>query len=425
MTYYGGDGPDFQFNNTNTVQYGGSNDDALGRNDNIGFTAYGGDGNDTLYLDGTAFLDGFGGNGNDWIAAVNATQVCFMFGDTGNDVIEGGGASDHLDGGTGSDALYGNGGADSIYGSSGDDTNTNVAAGAAVHGGLYHTTKVGGLYGGAGADMLDGGTGNDYLDGGSSSDRLYGGDGNDNASGGTENDILDGGQGNDSLDGGNGADQLYGGVGNDTYALASDFSDTLADVAGIDTITSTASRSLGGHAAIENLFLLLGALNGIGNDLGNGIAGNAASNTLAGGVGNDTLYGDGGTDILIGGAGRDALYAQIGLGGNDGACDRFVFTALSDSSAGSTRDVLYDFFRSTGATGDRIDLSAIDGNLMLAGNQAFAFVTTFTAGRQGEVKVQAVSTGMLVSVDIDSDAATEMSMLVNGATSLARTDFIL
>ena len=89
-----------------------------------------------------------------------------------------------------------------------------------------------------------------------------------------------------------------------------------------------------------------------GND---GLAGNAGANVLQGWNGNDVLVGAGGTDTLSGGAGAD----------------RFVYSATTDSVFGANADVITDFSH---AQVDRIDLSAIDANTGVAGNQAFTFI---------------------------------------------------
>ena len=85
--------------------------------------------------------------------------------------------------------------------------------------------------------------------------------------------------------------------------------DAVSDAGGIDTATSTISRSLavGGLTAVENLTLVnvATALNGIGNNLNNVITGNNFNNTLSGGLGNDTLRGGLGNDTLDGGTGVD------------------------------------------------------------------------------------------------------------------------
>ncbi|WP_457094887.1 calcium-binding protein, partial [Microvirga sp. P5_D2] len=103
------------------------------------------------------------------------------------------------------------------------------------------------------------------------------------------------------------------------------------------------------------------ALNGFGgNETLNGLAGN---DTLAGAIGNDILQGGDGDDALIGGAGTDRLF------GNAGA-DTFQFTASSESIVGTKADVIADFIRGL----DLIDLSAIDANAGISGNQAFSFI---------------------------------------------------
>lgn len=76
---------------------------------------------------------------------VNASQRVegeFVYGDYGNDEIQGSNISDHLSGGPGSDVIYGNNGGDFIEGGSGIDS----------------------LYGGADDDVLSGGQGADYFD---------------------------------------------------------------------------------------------------------------------------------------------------------------------------------------------------------------------------------------------------------------------
>jgi Ca2+-binding RTX toxin-like protein len=126
------------------------------------------------------------------------------------------------------------------------------------------------------------------LTGGGGNDRLYAGNGSDQ---------LLGGAGNDLLDGDFGIDVLNGDVGDDTYVLGNDTGDTVNDAAGIDTITSTITRSLAAFASIENLTLLgTGAIDGTGNNLLHAIVGNTANNVLNGGVGADTMTGNAGDD---------------------------------------------------------------------------------------------------------------------------------
>jgi Ca2+-binding RTX toxin-like protein len=83
------------------------------------------------------------------------------------------------------------------------------------------------MWGGAGFDMMGGGDGEDYIWAGESGDFALGGDGSDQTLGGGGNDLLVGDKGNDGLYGGadddtlmgsEGADKLVGGEGQDTFA---------------------------------------------------------------------------------------------------------------------------------------------------------------------------------------------------------------
>jgi Ca2+-binding RTX toxin-like protein len=71
-----------------------------------------------------------------------------------------------------------------------------------------------------------------------------------------------------------------------------------------NSVGSSISYALG--AAAHSLTLTgSAAINGVGNDLGDQLIGNAAANHLTGGAGNDVLDGRGGADTLQGGAGDD------------------------------------------------------------------------------------------------------------------------
>jgi Ca2+-binding RTX toxin-like protein len=86
---------------------------------------------------------------------------------------------------------------------------------------------------------------------------------------------------------------------------------------GKDTIQSALLSTLltaPALANVENLTLLDGALNGVGNTLANVITGNDEANDIGGLDGNDTLIGGAGTDALSGNAGDNLL---IGGAGDD------------------------------------------------------------------------------------------------------------
>jgi len=183
-----------------------------------------------------------------------------------------------------------------------------------------------------GTDAIDG-TGNclnNIITGNSADNVLNGGKGNDSLYGGKGNDSLYGDEGSDWLYGGTGADAMYGGTGNDTYVVDNEDDAIIEKIdGGIDLVYSSVTYALSDN--IEKLILTgFNAIDGIGNDLDNVLAGNNKENTLdgkagndwlSGGTGNDILDGGDGNDILDGGDGNDIVFGNNGkdfLFGNDG-----------------------------------------------------------------------------------------------------------
>jgi Ca2+-binding RTX toxin-like protein len=162
-----------------------------------------------------------------------------------------------------------------------------------------------------------------------------------------------------------------------------------------------------------------------GNDVLNGTSGN---DTLDGGAGNDTLNGRDGDDTLNGGADNDLLVGGMGhdlLTGGTGA-DTFDFNLIAESRPGAVySDLITDFAPGV----DKIDLSAIDANPVLAGNQAFDFIGIANfSGAAGELRwaVSTDSSPDVLQMDINGDGAPEMEIqLLHPATALSATDFIL
>ena len=150
------------------------------------------------------------------------------------------------------------------------------------------------------------------------------------------------------------------------------------------------------------------------------LIGNVLANTISGYNGNDTLTGDLGNDILLGGNGRDLLTGGEGsdqLSGGGGR-DRFIYTSITDSRGSTaTRDTITDF-----RGGDKIDLSAIDANASIDGNQAFTFIKkqAFT-GASGELRF---SNGLL-EADINGDREADFAIALTGINRLYASSFVL
>jgi Ca2+-binding RTX toxin-like protein len=361
----------------------------------------------------------FNGNAQDNVIHGNYLHINRIWAGAGNDIVHGGNADDRLGGEGGHDKLLGGAGADGLWGDDstvlgqyGNDTLDGGAGADTMWGGkgddTYHVDNAGDLvgedagagtdavvttlsfhtlsanvetlsYGGTGvfegmgnalANLISGGNANDTLVGMDGADKLYGGFGNDQLYGGAHNDRLSGEAGNDILSGQSGADTLSGHGGNDTLDGG-----TLHD-------------QLDGGSGADSLF------------------GAAGDDVLNGGTGNDTLQGDWGADDLTGGAGSD----------------RFRFAKVTDSPAGGTLDAILDFQKGY----DRIDLSAMDANATIAGNQTFGFAQAqpFFHG-PGDLWLQVTGADTYVHADVNGDGAKDFSLFVQGVTGLTASDFIL
>jgi len=144
------------------------------------------------------------------------------------------------------------------------------------------------------------------------------GAGNINAYANGLNNIVRGNSGNNIVDGGLGADTLYGGGGNDIYYI-DNAGDTISeqtvngvDDGGIDWVVTRVDHTLVQYTEHMILSGAVGHINGTGNSVDNTIEGNTGNNILSGLGGNDTLRGFNGNDTLIGGIGNDNLQ-----GGNE------------------------------------------------------------------------------------------------------------
>ncbi len=272
------------------------------------------------------------------------------------------------------------------------------------------------IYGGDGDDFVSGLNGNDTLFGEEGDDILSGGANDDTLNGGSGGDTLIGGSGNDTLAGGEGDDDMVGGTGTDVVTYASAAQAITANLY-TGVATGEGEDSIG---LVENLIgsgyddVLTGSTGanslwgGAGGDI---IDGGDGLDRLYGEDGSDTLYGGVGSDILDGGAGDDFIYGGIGndtLTGGSGA-DRFVFLAESFTTPLQT-DTILDFNVSDG---DVLDMSAIDANASIAGDQAFSRVGSFT-GVAGQATVVFANNQTIIRFDLNGDRATDFQIRLDG-----------
>ena len=276
-------------------------------------------------------------------------------------------------------------------------TTTDLAAGfAVVNGGPLplpltiniqnFENVIGSLYN----DTITGNSSANVLSGAAGNDSLFGLDGNDSLSGGDGDDYLDGGFGFDTINGGNGNDTtsyaFYGGP------IVANLTTGVVSFPGNSTLTDTL-------ISIENLI----ATNG--ND---SVTGNSSANVLSGAAGNDTIIGGLGSDTLVGGSGNDIF--------------RYFSTAESTSGA-LNRDTIADFLLGT----DWLDLSAIDANLSIAGDQAFTFLGSSAAFTNvGQLRYQVAGGNLFLYGNVDANFATsEFELQLSGLASIAATNIIL
>jgi Ca2+-binding RTX toxin-like protein len=290
----------------------------------------------------------YGEGGNDQLNGNGA--INYFEGGTGNDILQGYGGDDRLYGGDNNDEIFGGDGTDSLGGEAGDDILHIDFADT-----LSSINQLTVYYnGGAGYDIayMEGTTGflldlaihefeeaygtsaYDFLDAYNvnKSVKLDGRGGSDSMRGGLYNDFMmdTGGFGDDSFNGDFGTDTVsyewyQGGVDINFDA----YGDNVASVVSYDSDIGTDV-----FYSIENV------IGGNGNDtilgsvlnIANTFNGENGDDYLYGGLGNDSLYGGGGGDHLFGEVGEDTLYAGVGNDFLDGGADSDTLNYESETT---------------------------------------------------------------------------------------------
>lgn len=158
----------------------------------------------------------------------------------------------------------------------------------------------------------------------------------------------------------------------------------------------------GGALVISHFENVIG---GAGSDV---IVGSAEANILNGGKGNDFITGGLGADDMTGGSGKDT----------------FVFTSVKDSTVTANgRDTIFDF---SGSAGDRIDLSEIDANTKMAGNQSFSFIGAAAfSHKAGELRYEKAASDTYVYGDVNGDGKSDFAIHLDDALAMTKGYFIL
>lgn len=265
-------------------------------------TMIGGAGNDTYYVNNYSdVVTEASGGGNDTVyvnaAHWNATPGSYIekvvaLG-TGAINLTGNALPMELDGNSGNNVLDDGGAADTLVGGAGGDTYM-VANAATV---IIEAA-------GGGADTIKT-TLSSYTLPANVENLTYTGTGNFYGVGGSVTGTLTGGVGNDTLVSGSAQEILVGGGGTDTFYV-NNSSDVVSATAGGNSVEFTSLSTL---KAATNIVALTytgsGGFTGFANSTGTFITGGGGNDLLEGDVGADTLDGAGGTDTLVGGSGAD------------------------------------------------------------------------------------------------------------------------
>ena len=149
---------------------------------------------------------------------------------------------------------------------------------------------------------------------------------------------------------------------------------------------------------------------GGGNDT---LKGNGGNDWLDGASGNDKIDGGTGNDYIVGGTGKDILTGGSGY-------DSFIFASTKDSAV-SAPDIIMDFSK-----GDKIDLSVIDANTKVSGNQAFVFVGTKAfSGKAGDLNYKKIAGDTFVYGDTNGDKKADFVIELENGYNPTHDSFFL
>ena len=99
----------------------------------------------------------------------------------------------------------------------------------------------------------------------------------------------------------------------------------------------------------------------------------------------------------------------------------FEFNRVADSSTTNGIDQITDF-----ESGDKIDLSGIDADFTIFGNQAFQLIGMAAfSGTAGELRVHEASGDSTLEGDVDGDGAADFTLLLASYQGLVEDDLIL
>lgn len=331
---------------------------------------------------------------DDVIYAQNRDNI--LRGNDGDDTLFTGKGDDKLYGGDGDDAIVLGGGKDYINGGAGldivglqFDDKIDLKVDLNING--YQKVFAGQSVKLISIEGVYGANGDDELIGDAQANRFSGAGGHD---------LIRGADGDDTISGGAGNDTLTGGFGEDTVSFLDATRGVRVSLA--ETGVQNTGQGKDRIAGFENL---------TGSYYDDRLTGTSEFNHIEGGQGDDTIIGGGGRDGLFGGYGDDV----------------FLFT---NRNLGLANIANIGDFNDFGDK-DLLDVSAVDANANLAGNQDFIFIgaAEFT-GVAGELRWSYfggdTTRDILVTGDTNGDKLPDFFIqLIAPVSALTAADFDL
>lgn len=198
----------------------------------------------------------------------------------------------------------------------------------------------------------------------------------------------------------------------DVRVGALDGTDTLNSIESIRFLSGLALRGTDGGETLtggtrDDLLVALG-----GDDI---LDGGTGDDILLAGFGDDTVAAGDGRDVIDGGGGLDCITGGLGR-------DVFLFfdTALS------AMVTVTDFTRIVDGDIEKFDVSGIDADRLIAGDQSFRFIRNNVFGdTAGELRLEQQGTDVLIEGDVDGASTADFSLLVLGQTEALKGWFVL
>jgi Ca2+-binding RTX toxin-like protein len=267
---------------------------------------------------------------------------------------------------------------------------------------------------GAGADIITAGAGDDFIEAGDGRDVIFAGDDDDHVFGGADDDLIYGDGGDDRIFAGDGNDMITGGKGNDTIFGNAGNDKFVAEIGDGDDVYYGDDQN--GGTGIDTLDMSA-ATTPVTVNLGTGLMGHGSA--VSSQTGNDTLWG---IENVITGAAADTIIASDAVNVMDGGAGADIFRFRTTEAADGDTIVGFE-------PGDRIDLTSIDANTGVTGDQAFHLVNGNSSNAAAQLVVvhetRADGDYTVIQGHVNGGGDPDFQINIKGHHTLTATDFNL